>query len=382
MNIPLTKPYWNSKEEKAIVSALKKTSGVGDRQNSEIFVKELKKLTGASYAFATTSCTHGLELAMHSLQLSPQDEVIVPSFTMSSTANCVLMAGATVVFADVDPITAMVTADSVAKQITQHTKAIIVVHYAGMGAPMESLVSLAKKYHLTLIEDAAHAIGATYKGKPLGMWGDIGVYSFHGTKNVSCGEGGAVVTNRKDLADRMDIYRANGTNRHAFLAGEVDKYSWVGRGSSYFLSDLLAAVLVEQMKKIPEINKRRNKIARFYTKNLQKWTHLIRLPIVPEGTIPNWHIYAIFFKNPAFRDVFIASMRKKGIEVSYHYVPLHSSLMGRTLLQKHKNKKIHTLPHTDSIFASLVRLPLYPSLTKNQQEYIMTTAESVLKQLA
>ena len=385
MKIPLTKPYWNQKEEKAVICALRKTNGTGDRENTRKLIIQLKKLTGARYIFPTTSCTHGLELAMLSLDLKKGDEVIVPSFTMTSTANCVLIAGATPIFADVDPATCMLSVDDVSQKITSRTKAIIVVHYAGMAASMENLQSLAKKHNLYVIEDAAHAIGALYKGKPLGTCSDIGVYSFHGTKNVSCGEGGAVVTNNKELADKMDLYRANGTNRHAFLAGIVDKYSWMGKGSSYFLSDILAAILVEQLKKLKTINKRRKEIADYYNKKLINWTNLIDLPIVTEGTTPNWHIYAVLFKNPQHRDIFIKKMRAKGIEVSYHYVPLHSSTMGKKLQAegiKGFSSNHLLLPHTERVFQSLVRLPIYPDLTNKQQKYVLTSVQSVLKQFA
>jgi dTDP-4-amino-4,6-dideoxygalactose transaminase len=378
MNIPLTKPYWGKREEKAVVRALRETNGVGDGKYTEILLSMLRKSTGATWACAVPSCTHGLELAMMGFaatgRLNPGEEVIVPSYTLSSTANCVVLAGGTPVFADIDPITFMLDPGDVEKRITKKTRGIILVHYAGMSAPMEALYNLAKKHHLWIAEDAAHAIGASYKGKALGFVTDVGVFSFHGTKNVSCGEGGVVLTSDTALADAMDIYRVCGTNRKAFLEGKVDLYSWVGKGTSFLLSDILSAILVEQMKQIRTINKQRNQIASFYNKTLHSFEDIIQLPVVPKGTTPNWHIYAIVFKTPAARKYFVTEMRKKGIEVSTHYVPLHSSQMGKS----YTKKSAKPLPVVERIAGTLVRLPIYPDLTTKQRTYIAKVLKVVL----
>ncbi|MCL4360226.1 aminotransferase class I/II-fold pyridoxal phosphate-dependent enzyme [Patescibacteria group bacterium] len=331
MYIPLTKPYWGKAEERAAVEALRHSSGAGDGSYTKQLAGKLTKLTGMRYAIPVTSCTHGLELAMAALGIGPGDEVIVPSFTMTSTANCVVLRGATPVFADIEPLTYGLSVGDVARRITERTKGVIFVPYAGMPGDIRAIRALCRERGLFLVEDAAHAIGAYDRGKHLGTFGDIGVFSFHGTKNVSCGEGGAVVTDRKDLYDTMEIYRANGTNRTAFLAGIVDKYSWVGKGTSYFLSDILANIVSAQLDHITTINKKRNQIALYYSKQLQHYAGLFDLPRVPPGAQPNWHIYAVLFKKKTHRDLFLREMRKRGIDAAYHYVPLHSSRMGRKL---------------------------------------------------
>jgi dTDP-4-amino-4,6-dideoxygalactose transaminase len=380
MQIPLSKPFWGKREEDAVVRAIRETNGVGDGKNSAELVTILQRITGAKHVYPVTSCTHGLELAVAAMaatgRLHPGDEVIVPSFTLSSTANAVILGGAGIpVFADIDPVTYMIDPEDIKKRITKKTRGIILVHYAGMAAPMKELRKIAHEHDLWIIEDAAHAIGAEYEGKALGNVADAGVYSFHGTKNVSCGEGGAVLTNDDALADAMDIYRVNGTNRKAFLDGRVDLYSWVGKGTSFLLSDILSAILVEQLKQINTINKQRTRIASFYTKVLQPYQDIVQLPIVPKGTMPNWHIYALVFKTPNKRKFFVTEIRKRGIEVSTHYVPLDSSVMGKSLTAK----KSKPLPVTERIAGTLVRMPIYPGLTAKQRTYIVINLKQALE---
>lgn len=432
MKIPLTKPFWGKREERAAVLALRTTHGAGDGPFTKKLVTELRKLTGSRFVIPVTSCTHGLELAMVSLRESgrfkPGDEVIVPSFTMSSTANAVLLAGAKPVFADIEDTYFGLDPTDVAKKITKRTKGVIFVPYAGMAGEISQIQKICKINHFFLVEDAAHAIGAVYKNKTLGTFSDIGVYSFHGTKNISCGEGGAVLTNNKDIADIMEIYRANGTNRAAFLAGIVDKYSWVDKGTSFFLSDILASIVVSQLYQLTKINKRRNQIAAFYTKALQNYQSIFKLPSVPEQSAPNWHIYAILFNKLDHRNTFLREMRKKGIDVAYHYVPLHSSKMGKSLattggvtFSAHPSNRLmadqtlglrgndrekfkyassvsklrttvlekghplsltsNSLPVTERVWERLIRLPIYPGLTKKELEYIVTSARKILKSL-
>lgn len=395
MKIPLTKPYWGKDEERAVVKALRNTHGAGDGPFTKKLVTELQKLTGSRFVIPVTSCTHGLELALIALRESgrfkPGDEVIVPSFTMSSTANAVLLAGAKPIFADIEDTYFGLDPSDVEKKITKRTKGVIFVPYAGMAGGISQIQEICKKHHLFLVEDAAHAIGSIYKNKTLGTFSDIGVYSFHGTKNVSCGEGGAVITNYQELVDIMEIYRANGTNRAAFLAGIVDKYSWVDKGTSFFLSDILASIVVSQLHQLTKINKRRNQIAAFYTKALQNYQSLIKLPTVPPKSFPNWHIYAILFKKLDHRNIFLREMRKKGIDVAYHYVPLHSSKMGKRLSRTAKVVPSRRdsqqflqsdgLPETERVWERLIRLPIYPGLTKKELEYIVASARKILKSL-
>jgi dTDP-4-amino-4,6-dideoxygalactose transaminase len=376
MHIPLNKPYWGRKEEQAVLSAMRRGTGVADGVWGAKLRTKLRALTGAKFAFPVTNATNGLEMAVACLTTPSKSEVIVPSFTLSATALAFVNRGAIPIFADIDRETYCLDPDDVAQKITKRTVGIMVVHYAGMAYKLESLVALAKKYHLWLIEDAAHAIGATYHGKALGTFGDAGVFSFHGTKNIACGEGGAVVTNDKLLADRMDIYRAIGTNRQAFLAGKVSLYEWVGLGSSFLLSDILAAVAFTQLGRLPDIAKRRSKIAFAYMKAFRSYSNIMQLPVVPEGVRPNWHIFAVRFAKPDYCKEFIRLMRAKGIEVSTHFMPLHTSPMGRNITPRYVR-----LPVTEEVARTLVRLPIYPGLTGKELGYIVRSAKEILKWL-
>lgn len=377
MDIPLTKPYWGSEEIKAVIKSIKTTLGTGDGPGTKILVEKLRRLLTVGYVLPVTSCTHGLELILSCLDLKPEDEVIVPSFTMSSTANAVLIAGATPVFADIEGVRYTIDPEDVKRRITPHTKGIIVVHYAGMPCLMEELSAIAKRSHLFIVEDAAHALGAIYKGRALGTFGVAGSFSFHGTKNICCGEGGAVVTNNKELADRMEIYRANGTNRRAFLEGIVDKYTWVGDGTSYFLSDILASMVVPQLTKVRVINSKRKRIAHRYTQAFEEYQHVVQLPVVPKHTDPNWHIYGLRFYKEVYAAQFLSEMRGNGIAASTHYVPLHSSPMGRKI----SGTSFRSLPVTESVAKTLVRLPIYPGLSEKEVQYVIRTATSILKKL-
>lgn len=374
MKILLTKPYWGKEEEKAVVDALKRGMGTGDGPWSRKLSEELKELTGSKYAYPVTSCTHGLELAMAALGIGPKDEVILPGFTMTSTANCVVLRGARPVFVDIEEKTYNIDPRDIKRVITRKTRGIIVVHYAGMPCRMEEILDTAKKHKLFVVEDAAHAIGAKYRNKMLGTFGDVGVYSFHGTKNVSCGEGGAVITNNKELAEKMAIFRANGTNRDKFLAGLIDKYSWIGGGSSFFLSDILASIVFVQLTKLKRIIQKRAQIVSYYNNFLAPYSDFIQLPFVPKGAFPNWHIYAIRFYQRQHYQIFIDKMRNAGIEVSPHYVPLHTSAAGRKFSQP-----VRKLPVTNIISQTLVRLPIYPGLSKKKLKYIRDIACRILE---
>lgn len=374
MNIPLSRPYWGKEEIKSVTKSIKITLGTGDGPNTKLLIEKLQKILGVSFVLPVTSGTHGLEMILACLGLSNGDEVIVPSFTMSSTANAVLLAGGTPVFADIERERYTIDPEDVKRHITPHTKGIILVHYAGMPSLMEELLSLAKKHHLFIVEDAAHAIGSFYKGKALGTFGDAGVFSFHGTKNISCGEGGAVVTNNDDLSNAMEIYRANGTNRREYLRGIVEEYTWVGKGTSFYLSDILSAILVAQMEKLDSINKKRLRIANAYTHAFEKYQQRIILPTVPPYTEPNWHIYAIRFKKEQHAVYFLNEMQKYGIGVSTHYVMLHSSPMGKKIA----GGAYEHLPVTESVAKTLVRLPIYPGLTDKELKYIIKEAKKIL----
>ena len=377
MKIPLNKPYWGTQEQAAIVRALKTGTGVGDGPHTHKATEKLKKITGSAFAYLVTSCTSAMDIMLMAKELKRGDEIIVPSFTLSSTATAVVMAGGTPVFADIDPLTYCIDPFDIERCITKRTRGILLVHYAGMPAPMEKIMRIAKKYKLFVMEDAAHAIGAYYYNKHLGTLADAGAFSFHGTKNIASGEGGAIVTNDRKLSDRIDILRAIGTNRSDFLAGKVSLYEWVGRGSSYVLSDLLASLLSPQFDRLKTVTALRTKIALAYTKAFAPFSQVVQLPVVPPGAHPNWHIYALRFYTKENRKEFQAAMRKEGIEVSGHYVPLHSSVMGKKL-----GGTKRALPVTDDVAGTLVRLPIYPGLSIKQQAHVISVATRILKRLS
>src|SRR3989337_4054910 len=290
--IPLHKTFWGREEEKAAIAAMRSGTGVGDLAFSEALAKEISRKLEVPYILPTGSGTAALELAC-ALLLKRGQEVILPSFTFSSCANAILLAGAMPVFADIDINTYNLDPVEIEKKITKKTKAIMVVHYAGMACDMDKIMQIAHDKKLYVIEDAAHALGATYNGKNLGTIVDIGCFSFHGTKNAASGEGGAFVTNDKKIFKSAEIIREKGTNRSSFMRGERKKYSWVKVGRSLVLSDILAAIALEQVKKLEQITSLRQKNAQYFLSKLKRLSSKIILPIVSEGTNPNWHIFAI-----------------------------------------------------------------------------------------
>ena len=369
--IPLHKTFWGKEEERAALSAMRGGTGVGDLSFSEALSKALAKKIDSKYALPTSSGTAALELAC-AIVLKRGNEVIMPSYTFSSCANAVLLAGAKPVLADIDINYYNIDPVEIEKLITKKTKAIMVVHYAGMGCDMEKISAIAKKYNLLIIEDAAHALGAKYSGHSLGNVGDIGCYSFHGTKNAASGEGGAFITNNREIFKTAEIIREKGTNRSSFMRGERRKYSWVKVGRSLILSDILSAIALEQVKKIDEITRLRTKNAEYFLKKLKKLSGKIILPQTPAKTVPNWHIFAIRAPRLA-RDRIIKGLRSFGIEASFHYLPLHTSVMGKKLGYKKGD-----LPVSEEVASTLIRLPLYPGLKRSEIDYIAGVFEKIL----
>lgn len=378
MKIPLHKPLWGKKAERAVIEAMRHGSGTADGPHSAHMRNMVQTITGARFALPVTNCTHAMEIAVACLGVGAGDEVIVPSFTLASTATAVMRNGGIPVFADIDRATYCLDPKDVERMITKKTVGIMTVHFAGMaGGNFDTLLRLAKKHNLWLVEDAAHCIGSEYKGRSLGTYGSAGAFSFHGTKNVACGEGGAVVTNSVSLSEKMEVFRAIGTDRAAYLAGKVSIYQWIGEGSSYFLSDILAALTNVQLDNLSKITKDRQFIATQYTKAFQKFSDMVQLPIVPEGmTKPNWHIYALKFHTVDQRKIFVQEMRKKGIEVSTHYVPLHTAPMGVKL-----SKKVRQLPVTDDVANTLVRMPIFAGMTRKELSHVIATTQRVLQSL-
>ncbi len=306
------------------------------------------------YALLTTSCTHALEMAMMMLDLQPGDEVIIPSFTFVSTANAVLRGGGKPVFCEINDRTMTIDVHDAERRMTNHTKAIVPVHYAGVAAEMDAVLSVARiNRAIAVVEDAAQGVNATYKKKYLGTIGDCGAYSFHDTKNYVSGEGGAFITNSEELVRKAEIIREKGTNRSNFLRGEVDKYTWVGVGSSFVQSEILAAVLKSQLEDLATIQNERKRVHEFYMKALKdlESRERLRLPIIPDECQSNYHIFYILLRNETERLRVMKQMKEAGIATSFHYVPLHSSPYAREHLQTANLM----LPVTDSVFERLLR---------------------------
>jgi len=362
--IPFNKPFLGRDEEWLVVRAIRSGQTTGDSFYGRELRKLMQKKLKVRYVLPTPSCTAALELAIMALGLGRGDEVVLPSFNFASGATAILRAGAKPVFADIEKETLCLDLKTLEKVITPKTRALMVVHYAGHACAMASILKLAKKHNCKVIEDASHAIGAKYKGKYLGAIGNIGCYSFHGTKNMVTGEGGAFVTNDEKIFRQAEIMREKGTNRSAFIRGEIDKYSLVSLGSSYLLSDVLAAMAIAQFRKLDKINFLRKQHARYLLTKLADLKTKMHLPMVKPYADSNWHIFAVLV-NPEKREKFIQFLKQAGIEALSHYVPLHSSPLGKKLgWAKAK------LTNTDLVSQSIVRLPLYPALTRENLDYM------------
>jgi dTDP-4-amino-4,6-dideoxygalactose transaminase len=367
MRIPYNKPYMTGKELKYIsqAHANKRLSGDGD------FTKKchnwLEKYFGSQKALLTHSCTAALEMAAILINIEPGDEVIMPSYTFVSTANAFVLRGAVPVFVDIRPDTLNIDETKIKEAITEKTKAIVVVHYAGVGCEMDTIMEIAKEHKILVIEDAAHGVMASYKGRQLGSIGHLGALSFHETKNIISGEGGALLINDARFVDRAEIIREKGTNRNQFFRGQVDKYTWVDIGSSYLPSELIAAFLWAQMEEAEIITKRRLHIWDRYHQSLKIMEDQgkVRRPTVPMGCKHNAHLYYLLLRNLEKRNAFIANLKKKGINVIFHYVPLDSSPMG-----KKYSRVSGKLTNTHILSNSLVRLPLWLGLEDQLEEVI------------
>lgn len=371
MYIKFSRPYHTGKEIEYMKDIFDNhLIESGDGKYTKLVSEFIEKRYGTAKALLTTSCTTALEFAIRLSNLLPGDEVIVPSFTFSSTVNAILLSqGLKVVFADVTEDTLNIDSKDVKKKITKNTKAIMVVHYAGVACDMDAIMKLAKKHKLIVIEDAAQAIESEYKGKPLGTIGDFGCLSFHETKNITCGEGGALLINNHNekTIQQAEIMREKGTNRSLFLQGIVDKYTWVDIGSSYLPSDMLAAYLYAQLEAVEKITKMRLKVYAFYKKMTASYVEkeLITIPHIPSFAKHNAHIFYMLCRSNAERNTILGYLRKEGVGATFHYIPLHSAPQGQKL-----GYKAEDLPVTEDISGRLLRLPLYPDMTKEELKYI------------
>lgn len=365
--IPFNRPCQVGAESEYASQALRSPNWSGDGPFTKRCHARLEAATGAKKALLTTSCTHALEMAALLLDLKPGDEVIVPSFTFVSTANAFLVHGAKPVFVDVRSDTLNLDERIVERAITPRTRAIVVVHYAGVACEMDAFVEIAARHRLMLIEDNAHGLFGSYNGRPLGSFGQLAAQSFHETKNFSCGEGGALLINDPTLVQRAEILREKGTNRSRFFRGEVDKYSWVDKGSSYLPSDLLAAVLCAQLEQADRVQAKRRAIWERYQENLSAWAPArgIRLPILPDHCGCAWHMFYVLMPDEPTRARVIAVLKQRGILSVFHYLPLHLSDVGRTL-----GGKPGDCPVTEDVSERLLRLPMYFDLSLDEVDEV------------
>jgi dTDP-4-amino-4,6-dideoxygalactose transaminase len=373
--IAFSVPWFDERERERVLEALAGRVG-GDGPFCRRVEARLAELLGVHRVLLTTSCTHALELALLALGVGPGHEVICPSFTFVSTANAPLRVGARPVFADIEETTLGLDPDDAERCLTPRTRALLPAHYAGLAPDMDRLLALARARDLLLVEDAAQALGAAYRGRPLGTLGDAGCFSFHESKNLTCGEGGALVMADPETAAQAEIMREKGTNRAAFLRGEVDKYTWVSEGSSYVLSDVLAALLDAQLDKREEIQARRARIVALYRAGLADWAAArgVRLPPELPNRRSNDHIFYLLFPDPASRDACLAGLRSRGVMAAFHYVPLHSAPQGRRVGGDDRR-----LPVTERVAATLLRMPLHPGLATQDVERVMEAVRQVAR---
>jgi dTDP-4-amino-4,6-dideoxygalactose transaminase len=358
--IPFNRPYVVGDELAAVARSVADGSIGGDGPFTRECQELMERAFGATRVLLTTSCTSALEMAALLCDIEPGDEVILPSYTFVSTANAFLLRGATLRFVDVRPDTLNLDERLVSRAVTARTKVIVPVHYASIGCEMTVIGELARTHGLHVVEDAAQAVNATYRGAYLGTLGALGAYSFHSSKNFSCGEGGALVINDASLTERAEIIREKGTNRSRFFRGQVDKYTWVDKGSSYVPADILAAYLLTQLQHMSQITTQRRRVWERYLAALQPLAArgLLALPTIPAHCSSNYHMFYALTDNLATRTALLDALKAAGILAVFHYVPLHTAPVGQSL-----GYGLGTLPVTESISDRLLRLPLYPALT-------------------
>lgn len=359
--LPFNKPYMTGKELWYISEAHHRGQLAGDGEFTSRCHVWMEQQTGCSKALLTHSCTAALEMTALLADLQPGDEVIMPSYTFVSTANAFALRGAVPVFVDIREDTINLDESLIEAAITPKTRAIVPVHYAGVGCEMDTICALARQYNLLVIEDAAQGVMATYKGRPLGSIGDLGCYSFHETKNIISGEGGALLVNRPELVERAEIIREKGTNRSQFFRGEVDKYTWVDLGSSYLPGEVIAAFLYAQMEDAAPIIDQRLSIWNDYHEIFAglESKGRVRRPIIPAHCDHNAHMYYLLIDSSDNRAKLIAALKEEGVHAVFHYVPLHASPAGRKYARQSGR-----MTNTEVLAERLLRLPLWPGMTQ------------------
>lgn len=361
MRISFNRPPFVGKETEYIKEAVEKNGMIcGDGPFTKKCSQWMKERFQTKNVLLTTSCTHALEMAAFLADIQPGDEVIMPSYTFVSTADAFVLRGATCVFVDIRPDTMNIDETKIEEAITEKTKAIVPVHYAGVSCAMDEIMAIAKKYNLKVVEDAAQGVNAFYKGKALGTIGDFGCYSFHETKNYSMGEGGAILFQDDRYLEPAEILREKGTNRSQYFRGQIDKYTWVGYGSSYLPSDMNAAYLWAQLEEADKINDKRLSIWNFYHEELKELEDkgVLERPYIPEYATHNAHMYYIKVKDLRVRTKLLAYLKERGILSVFHYVPLHSATAGKKFGRFH-GEDVYTTKESER----LCRLPMYYSLS-------------------
>ncbi|MGR8919339.1 MAG: dTDP-4-amino-4,6-dideoxygalactose transaminase [Gammaproteobacteria bacterium] len=367
-SIPFNKPCLAGAEAEYVQQALTGEKLSGGGSFTAACQTLLEEMTGSVAVLLTSSCTHALELAALLADVGADDEVIMPSFTFSSTANAFCLRGARPVFVDIRPDTLNLDENQIEAAVTDRTRAIVPVHYAGVACEMGRIRTIAERHGLAVIEDAAHAIGASFRGRTLGSLGDMGCFSFHDTKTLICGEGGAIALNRPELVERAEILREKGTDRSRFLRGEVDKYTWVDVGSSYLMGEMAAAMLLGQLEASARVFALRRAIWERYRADLAPLAErgLLSLPVVPGDCAITYHMFQLLVRDQATRDALIAHLGEREIAAAFHYVPLHTSPMGLRLRGGHQH-----LPVTEEVSARLLRLPMFNALGESEQTRVV-----------
>jgi dTDP-4-amino-4,6-dideoxygalactose transaminase len=372
--IPFNRPFVTGAELGYVIQAIDSGALSGDGPFTRRATALLTELTGAPAALLTTSCTHALDMSALLLDVGPGDEVIVPSFTFTSTATAYALRGATLVFVDCRPDTLNLDERLVEAAITKRTKVIVVMHYAGVACEMDAVTDLADRYGLAVVEDNAHGLGGSYGGRPLGSLSVLATQSFHETKNVSCGEGGALIINDERLHDRAEVIREKGTNRSKFFRGMVDKYRWIDIGSSYLPSELTAAFLTAQLESFPEIQRSRQAVWNAYHGRLADWAagNKVAQPTVPNGRIQPAHLYYLLMPGIDDRQALMGHLKERGIHATFHYQPLHCAPAGR----RYGRPGPGGCPVTEEIADRLIRLPLYAGMAGEDVDRVVNAVTS------
>ena len=367
-SIPFNKPELSGNEIQYIREAIDRGHISGDGFFSKQCAQLLERQLGVAKVLLTTSCTHALEMAALLLNICPGDEVVVPSFTFVSTVNAFVLRGAVPIFADIRPDTLNLDEAHLPRLLSERTKAIVPVHYAGVGCEMDAIMRIAQANEIPVVEDNAHALFGKYRGKYLGTFGALSTLSFHETKNFTCGEGGALLINDARFVERAEIVREKGTNRSRFFRGQVDKYTWVDIGSSFLPSDLLAAFLWAQFENREGIQRRRQVVWDRYQQHLQEWAarQQVRLPFVPPVCEQPYHMFYILLPSLEQRQALIAHLKARQIQAVFHYLPLHLSAMGKRF-----GGKPGDCPVTEDVSDRLLRLPFYSGLKEDDQSRII-----------